>query len=59
MPWKFIRSTDAELARGRERTLQRIDAWWAAFAQAAPQAEALIRAGRSGTWAPGCAASST
>src|SRR4051794_10264518 len=47
MPWKFIRSTDADLARGRERTLQRIDAWWAAFAQVAPNAEALVRVGRS------------
>jgi hypothetical protein len=52
MPWKFIRSTDAELARARERTLQRIDAWWAAFAEAAPQAEALVRAGRSGDLGP-------
>src|SRR5215211_7457155 len=45
MPWRFINPRDAESVRRRQATLERIEAWWAAFSERARGIEPMVQRG--------------
>ena len=45
MPWKFINPRDEASAQRRQATLERIETWWAAFAERARGFEPIIQRG--------------